>query len=1001
MLRAFRNSSAIKTSSSRFLRSAVASSNARRFLATDAFLQTNNANYIDEMYSAWKEDPSSVHVSWQAYFKNLNGAVPASQAFTAPPSIVSAAVGQGVPTLTTENCQIDTHLKVQLLVRAYQVRGHRMAKLDPLCIAFGDDASKEAPKELSLEYYGFTEADLEKDITLGPGLLNHFVTEHGIKSLKLKEIIAHLQSIYSGHIGVEYTHIPSRSKCDWIRERLENPTPFSFTPDQKRHILDRLFWSTSFESFLSTKFPNDKRFGLEGAESMIPGVKALIDHAVDAGVEDIVIGMAHRGRLNMLSNVVRKPNQSIFSEFTGSKVSDVGSGDVKYHLGMNYQRPTTSGKTVNLSLVANPSHLEAEDPVVLGRTRAIQHSKNDIGEFKKAMSILVHGDAAIAGQGVVYETNGLRALPAFNTGGTVHIIVNNQIGFTTDPVNGRSNAYASDIAKAADSPIFHVNADDVEAVVFVHKLAAEWRATFHSDVYIDLIGYRKHGHNETDQPSFTQPVMYKKIASHPSVIDIYIDQLVKEGTFTKEDVDEHKKWVWDQLEEAFGKSKDYVPSTREWLTAPWEGFKSPKELTEEILPHEPTAITEEAFKDIGVKAASAPAENFVVHKNLKRILKNRIKSIETGENVDWSTGESLAFGSLSAEGFHIRISGQDVERGTFSQRHAVLHDQETNKTYTPLKHISDKQADFVVNNSSLSEYGVMGFEYGYSLTSPEALVMWEAQFGDFANTAQVIIDQFIASGECKWKQRSGIILSLPHGYDGQGPEHSSARIERYLQLVNEDPRVFPSPEKLQRQHQDCNIQVTYPTTPANYFHVLRRQMHRQFRKPLINIFSKSLLRHPLARSSMSEFVGDSSFQYIIDDVELGKSINEKAGIKRLVLCSGQVYVHLFKKRQDLGDKETAIIKLEQFHPFPFAQIRDALNSYPNIEDFVWCQEEHINYAGWSFVSPRLETTLKETEKYKDAKFRYAGRNPSASVAAGSKALHIAEENAYLNQVFSK
>ncbi|KAG7809349.1 hypothetical protein KL921_003346 [Ogataea angusta] len=974
-----------------------------RTLATgfDSFLQTNNANYIDEMYEAWSKDPKSVHVSWDAYFRNMNGNKPASTAFVAPPTLIPQPEG-GIPHLVpsaTGNISegILVHLKAQLLVRAYQVRGHQRAHIDPLGITFGDDKNTPPPRELTLDYYGFTEADLDKDITLGPGILPYFIKD-GVTSMKLRDVIKTCEKIYCSSYGVEYVHIPSKQKCDWLRERIEIPTPFKFTPDQKRQILDRLMWSCEFENFLSTKFPNDKRFGLEGAESVVPGLKALIDTAVDLGVEDVVIGMPHRGRLNMLANVVRKPAEAIFSEFTGSKEFDEGSGDVKYHLGMNYVRPTTSGKTVNLSIVANPSHLEAEDPVVLGRTRAIQHYKNDVGEFKKALAVLLHGDAAFAGQGVVYETMGFTALPAYATGGTVHVIVNNQIGFTTDPRFARSTPYPSDIAKSINAPIFHVNADDVESVVYMFNLAAEWRAAFNSDVILDVVGYRKHGHNETDQPSFTQPLMYERIAHKKQVLDMYIDKLLKEGTFTEEDINEHKQWVWNTLEESFGKSKDYKPDSREWLTTPWEGFKSPKELATEVLPHLPTAISEEKVKHIG-KVVSTVPEKFNLHRNLKRILGNRLKSIESGQGIDWSTGEALAFGSLAMEGYHVRVSGQDVERGTFSQRHAVLHDQKSEETYIPLKHLDENQGDFVISNSSLSEYGVMGFEYGYSLTSPDALVVWEAQFGDFANTAQVIIDQFIAAGESKWKQRSGVVLSLPHGYDGQGPEHSSGRLERYLQLCNEDPRYFPTPEKLERQHQDCNMQVAYPSTPASLFHILRRQMHRQFRKPLILFFSKSLLRHPLARSSIDEFTGDSHFQWIIEDVELGKSINEKAGIKRVVLCSGQVYTALHKRRQNLGDKETAFIKVEQLHPFPFAQLRDALLSYPALEDLVWCQEEPFNMGAYSYVTPRIETVLREAGLEKLG-LRYAGRDPSASVAAGSKAMHTAEEEALLDQVFN-
>ena len=979
----------------------IRSTNSIRCFATgtDSFLQGNNSNYIDEMYDAWRQDPSSVHASWNAYFKNIESSnIPPSQAFQAPPTIVPTVSGGAagfVPGSNPISEDVVTHLKVQLLVRAYQVRGHQKAKIDPLGISFGDNS--DTPKELTLDYYGFTDVDLNKQITLGPGILPRFA-EAGKKSLTLREIIENCEKLYCQSYGVEYVHIPSKEQCDWLRERIEIPQPFKYSADQKRQILDRLIWSCSFESFLATKFPNDKRFGLEGAEAVVPGMKALIDTSVEFGVEDIVIGMPHRGRLNMLSNVVRKPNESIFSEFTGSKEFDEGSGDVKYHLGMNYARPTTSGKFVNLSIVANPSHLEAEDGVVLGKTRAIQQYKNDIGDYKRAMPILLHGDAAFAGQGVVYETMGFAHLPAYSTGGTIHIIVNNQIGFTTDPRYSRSTLYPSDIAKASNSPIFHVNADDVEACIFVFNLAAEWRATFHSDVIIDVVGYRKHGHNETDQPAFTQPLMYKKIAEKKSVLEYYTNQLIQEGTFTTEDISEHKKWVWNLLEDYFAKSKEYVPTSREWLTTPWEDFKSPKELATEVLPHLPTAVDEETLKKIG-KAISEAPEGFEIHRNLKRILNTRNKTVETGEGIDWATGEALAFGTLALEGYHVRVSGQDVERGTFSQRHAVLHDQQSEKTYTPLNHLSEEQGAFVISNSSLSEYGVLGFEYGYSLTSPDALVQWEAQFGDFANTGQVIMDQFIASAESKWKQRSGLVLSLPHGYDGQGPEHSSGRIERYLQMCNEDQRYFPSPSKLERQHQDCNFQVAYPTTPANLFHLLRRQMHRQFRKPLALFFSKSLLRHPLARSDLSEFTNDSHFQWIIEDAEYGKTIAPKEEIKRVVLCSGQVFTALHKKRAAIEDKTTAFIKIEQVHPFPFAQLRDALDSHPNLEDLVWCQEEPLNMGSYSFVSPRITTTLAETENHKGLTLRYAGRDPSASVAAGSKAMHTAQEEAFLNETF--
>lgn len=763
--------------------------------------------------------------------------MPTSQAFQAPPSIISSSSASfgGVPsysgaTLMDQGSNITSHLKVQLLVRAYQARGHHKAKIDPLGIH--NEASKFAtsdPKELRLDHYGFTENDMEEEFELGPGILPRFKTAEKPK-MKLKEIIAECERLYCGSLGTEYIHISDREQCDWLRERLEVPVPYNYSVDEKRRILDRLIWASSFEAFLATKYPNDKRFGLEGGESLIPGMKALIDRSVDHGVKDIVIGMPHRGRLNVLSNVVRKPNASIFSEFGGTaEPSDEGSGDVKYHLGMNFERPTPSGKRVQLSLVANPSHLEAEDPVVLGKTRAILHYNNDEKDATSAMGVLLHGDAALAAQGIVYETMGFYALPAYQTGGTIHMVVNNQIGFTTDPRFARSTPYCSDIAKAIEAPVFHVNGDDVEAVNFVSQLAADWRARFKKDVVIDIVCYRKQGHNETDQPSFTQPLMYKRISEIKSTLERYIEQLISEGTFSKKDIDEHKQWVWDTLEESFTRSKDYKPTAKEWLTSAWNGFKSPKELATEILPHLPTGVEADKLKHVA-EIIGTPPKDFTPHKNLKRILAGRTKAVNDGEGIDMSTAEALAFGSLCMEGHHVRVAGQDVERGTFSQRHAVLHDQENEQTYTPLQHVAENQGTFVIANSSLSEFGALGFEYGYSLSSPSALVMWEAQFGDFANNAQCIIDQFIASGEVKWLQRSGLVMSLPHGYDGQGPEHSSGRMERFLQLCNEDPRIFPAPEKLDRQHQDCNMQIAYCTTPANVFHLLRRQMNRQFRK---------------------------------------------------------------------------------------------------------------------------------------------------------------------------
>ncbi|KAK5174236.1 2-oxoglutarate dehydrogenase E1 component [Saxophila tyrrhenica] len=981
---------------------------------SDSFLSGNTANYVDEMYMAWKQDPSSVHVSWQAYFKNMeSGEMPTSRAFQPPPTIVPSAQGAAAPASTSavlamsegQGGDVMNHLKVQLLVRAYQARGHHKARIDPLNIRNqAKGVGYDNPRELDLGLYNFTEADMEQKFSLGPGILPRFKTDNR-DSMTLREIIEACERLYCGPYGVEYIHIPDREQCEWIRSRIEIPNPYKYNVDDKRRILDRLIWSSSFESFLATKYPNDKRFGLEGGESLIPGMKALIDRSVDYGVKDIVIGMPHRGRLNVLSNVVRKPNESIFSEFGGSaEPSDEGSGDVKYHLGMNFERPTPSGKRVQLSLVANPSHLEAEDPVVLGKTRAILHYNRDEKSATSAMGVLLHGDAAFAGQGVVYETMGMAALPAYHTGGTIHMIVNNQIGFTTDPRFARSTPYCSDIAKFVDAPVFHVNGDDVEALNFVCQMAADWRAEWKKDVVIDIVCYRKQGHNETDQPSFTQPLMYKRIGEQPPCLDKYVKQLLDSKTFTKEDIDEHKKWVWGMLEESFEKSKHYEPTSKEWLTSAWDGFKSPKELATEVLPHLPTAVEADQLKQISNVIGAGPDDKFNIHRNLKRILANRTKTVNEGKNIDMSTAEALAFGSLCMEGHHVRVSGQDVERGTFSQRHAVLHDQESEATYTPLQHVSQNQGTFVISNSHLSEFGALGFEYGYSLSSPNALVMWEAQFGDFANNAQCIIDQFVASGEVKWLQRSGLIMNLPHGYDGQGPEHSSGRMERFLQLCNEDPRIFPSPEKLERQHQDCNMQVSVVTTPANTFHMLRRQMNRQFRKPLISFFSKSLLRHPLARSPIEDFTGDSHFQWIIpdpmhsSDAEFQIAPHEE--IDRVILCSGQVFAALFKNRQQNDFRKTAITRIEQLNPFPWAQLKENLDSYPNAKTIVWAQEEPLNAGAWSFTQPRIETLLNNTEHHYRKHCMYAGRNPSASVATGLKSSHLKEEQEFLSMAFN-
>ncbi|KFH71780.1 oxoglutarate dehydrogenase (succinyl-transferring), E1 component [Podila verticillata NRRL 6337] len=962
--------------------------------AKDAFLQGNSASYVEEMYAAWLKDPTSVHLSWQIYFRNQSHGMSSSQSFQAAPTIpTSGGVPSLVPGSQVGSSDVIDHLKVQLLVRAYQVRGHHVARLDPLGINKADLAGV-SPRELDITHYGFTEKDLDRTFSLGPGILPGFLDTGSNQTLR--EIIEHLKTIYCGSIGVEYIHIPDRDRCDWIRQRVEVPRPYKYTTEEKAMILDRMIWSDSFERFVATKYPSEKRFGLEGGESLIPGMKALIDRSVEHGVESIIMGMPHRGRLNVLSNVVRKPHESIFSEFSGNSANDGFSGDVKYHLGMNYERPTPSGKPVHLSLVANPSHLEAADGVVLGKTHAIQHYMDD-KERTRSLAVLLHGDAAFAGQGVVYETLGFMDLPAYSTGGTIHIVVNNQIGFTTDPRFARSTAYCTDIAKSINAPIFHVNADDVEAVNYVHQLAADWRKEFHTDCVIDLVCYRRHGHNETDQPSFTQPIMYKAINDQTPAMEKYIDQLVKEGSFKTEEIEEMKTRVWNILEENYAKSKDYKAKSKEWMTSSWHGFKSPAELATEILPAFPTGAAIETLKHIGNTISSTPP-GFKIHSNLARIMKARAKTIETGSNIDWATAEGLAFGSLLTEGKHIRLAGQDVERGTFSHRHAVLHDQDTDKLYTPLKNLGHGQAAFSVSNSSLSEFGALGFELGYSLVNPNSLILWEAQFGDFANNAQCIIDQFISSGEKKWLQRTGLSMLLPHGYDGQGPEHSSARIERYLQMCDDNPNQFPSPEKLSRQHQDCNMQVVYCSTPANYFHALRRQIHREFRKPLIAFNSKLLLRHPMARSTLEEMSGSTAFQRFIPEVETEKLVSDDK-ITKHILCSGQVYYALVKAREQNKIDNVAISRVEQLNPFPYDRVKEHADKYPNAE-IVWCQEEPLNMGAWAHVAPRIRTTLRETQNHASKEVRYAGRDPSASVATGNKKVHLAEEYAFLAEALT-
>uniref|UniRef100_L2FAL8 2-oxoglutarate dehydrogenase, mitochondrial n=1 Tax=Colletotrichum fructicola (strain Nara gc5) TaxID=1213859 RepID=L2FAL8_COLFN len=896
----------------------------------DSFLQGGAANYVDEMYIAWKANPKDVHVSWQTYFRNMED-----------PTVPAAGSSDAV-----------NYLKAQNIARAFQEYGHTKAKINPL----GDIASgtihthPDLPSSSNLSKYGFTTADLDREIPLGPDLFPHLAST--AKTMPLRDIIATCEKLYSGSFGVEYRHISDPAKRDWIRQRVETYHASTPSPAEKQRILDTLIWATSLERFLATKFPNEKRFGLDGAEGLAPGLAALIDRCADVhGVKDIVIGSCHRGRMNVMSTVYGKDFETLFRQFAGTEKFDVEggqTGDVKYHFGMEGEKTTAGGGVVGVEMLPNPSHLEAVDPVAQGKAKAVQEIKGDVDQ-SKVMFMALHGDAAFSGQGLVYETLNLSALKGYEVGGTVRLMVNNQIGFTTDSPDSRSTPYCSDLAKYIEAPIFHVNADDPEAVVFLCKLAADWRAEFRSDIVIDVNCYRRFGHNEIDQASFTQPEMYKKIAAQPALLEKYIEKLVGEGTMQAEVVEEQKRWVWEQLEEKLARSK-----------LPVEDLKMGDKLTSEPSSTS-TAVEETTLSTIAEAITSVP-EGFNLHRNLQRILAAKKQAFDAGV-VDWSTAEALAFGSLVLEGKPVRISGQDVERGTFSQRHSVLHDQTTHAEYTPLNHLQEGQpARYTAVNSPLSEFGVLGFDYGYSLAARDSLVMWEAQFGDFANNAQVVIDQFIASGEAKWLLKSGLVMSLPHGYDGQGPEHSSARLGRFLELGSEDPRVWP--EDLERARRECNVRIVYMTTPANLFHVLRRQVYSPHKKPLIIFFSKSLLRHPLARSSVQELTGTSTFQPVLSDPEHGNSILPREETNRVILCSGQVYASLHKHREAKGIKDTAITRIEELHPFPWAEVKENLDSYPNAQTIVWCQEEPYNGGAWQYMRDRLETAASESENHK-------------------------------------
>ena len=940
-----------------------------------SFLSGSNATFIAEMQREWAQNPHSVAPEWADWFSSI-GALSDNIEIrpdwgNAPTQVVGAhdvqasikAVAQGIAgnrDLMADDVRSATldSLRAIMLIRAYRIRGHLLAHLDPLKLQ-----EKEVHPELDPASYGFTEHDMDRPI-----FINHVL---GLETATLNEILEVVRNTYCSTIGVEFMHIQDPAQKAWVQERIEaigNRT--EFTERGKTAIYEKLVATENFERFLHKKYVGTKRFGLDGGEALIPAIEQILKRGGQLGLKEVVIGMPHRGRLNVLNNVMDKPFRAIISEFLGNPANPEeagGSGDVKYHMGVSSDRVFDDNE-IHLSLAPNPSHLEIVDPIVIGRVRAKQDQLGDT-ERKEVLGILLHGDAAFAGQGVVAETFDFSALRGYRTGGTVHIIVNNQIGFTTSPAYSRSSPYPTDVAKMVMAPIFHVNGDDPEAVVHAARIAVEFKQQFHADVIIDMFCYRRFGHNEGDEPSFTQPLMYKKIKAHPTTREIYAQQLVSEGVFTADQanniVEEHLKF----LDEEFEAGTTFKQNKADWLEGKWTGLN--KAHGDDRRGQTSSAI--EDLKKIGGVITTIP-ENMQVNGKLQRVVDNRKKAIESGEGLDWATAEHLAFGTLLLEGYAVRLSGQDSGRGTFSQRHSVFVDQNTEERFIPLANINDDQASFEVIDSPLSEVAVMGFEYGYAMAEPNALVMWEAQFGDFANGAQVVIDQFISSGEAKWLRMNGLVLLLPHGYEGQGPEHSSARLERYLQLCAED-----------------NMQVVNCTTPANYFHVLRRQLNRDFRKPLIVMTPKSLLRHKKCISTLADMAEGTSFHRVLDEVDAAiKSKN----VRRVVICSGKVYYDILEERENRKSNDVKIVRLEQIYPFPAKRMASVLAETPQA-DVVWCQEEPQNMGSWTFVRDYLEDAMSAAGMTQ-SRPTYAGRKAAASPATGSARRHATEQAALVD-----
>ncbi len=972
--------------------------------AGTSFLYGGNAAYIEDLYARYEKDPAALDAEWRDFFQALKD-LPADveksargASWTRPNwpvrpngDLVAALDGQWAETEKKIGDKISAKAQAKgvelssadvmqatrdsihalMLIRAYRMRGHFHANLDPLGIM-----ARPSEAELDPTSYGFSEADMDRRIFLDMVL--------GLEFSTMREIVAILRRTYCQTLGVEFMHISNAAQKAWIQERIEGKDKeIQFTREGKRAILNKLVEVEGFEKFLDVKYTGTKRFGLDGAESLIPALEQIIKRGGNLGVQEICIGMPHRGRLNVLTQVMGKPHRALFHEFKGGSATPdeiEGSGDVKYHLGASSDREFDNNK-VHLSLTANPSHLEIVDPVTLGKVRAKQDQHGATPEERTmVLPLLMHGDAAFAGQGVVAECFGLSDLKGYRTGGSIHFIVNNQIGFTTYPLYSRSSPYPSDVAKMIEALIFHVNGDDPEAVTFAAKVATEYRQQFQRPVVIDMFCYRRFGHNEGDEPMFTQPVMYKKIKSHPTTLEIYSQKLIGEGVVTEGEVEKMKTDWRVRLDAEFEAGGGYKPNKADWLDGRWTGLKAAHEVDDPRRGN--TGVDAVVLHDIGKKITAVP-EGFHVHRTIQRFLDHRAKAIETGEGIDWATAEALAFGSLLKEGHPVRLSGQDSERGTFSQRHSVLFDQETEDRYTPLNNLGPSQGRYEVLNSMLSEEAVLGFEYGYSTAEPNALTLWEAQFGDFANGAQVVFDQFISSGERKWLRMSGLVCLLPHGYEGQGPEHSSARLERYLQLCAED-----------------NMQVANCSTPANYFHILRRQLNREIRKPLILMTPKSLLRHKRAVSRLDELSNGTSFHRLLwDDAQSkqGQAIKLVADdkIRRVILCTGKVYYDLYEERENRGIDDIYLLRVEQLYPFPTKALVSELSRFKQAE-MVWCQEEPRNQGAWFFVDPFLDWVLNNIQA-KHRSLRYAGRPASASTAVGQMSKHLAQLKQFLDE----